>query len=215
MLEGGVRLPAYWSHPNIGGTFPSVVLIHDWWGITPTERRLAQALGQMGYYVIVPDLFDGATAHTAQEAKHLVESLGTRGYAAVDAALAAMEKHLRSNRHVAAIGLGMGGSLAFEAALNRRDLEAAVAFSGFPQRYLGQFAHATAPILAIFGADDPYVKAPVVRRFKDELAASSLGHEVHMLDGVGRDYLAAGEQAATHAWALLDDFLEKHLKRVR
>jgi carboxymethylenebutenolidase len=215
MLDGGVRLPAYWSHPNIGGTFPSAVLIHDWWGITPTERRLAQALGQMGYYVIVPDLFDGATAHTAQEAKQLVESLGTRGYPAVDAALAAMEKHLRSNRHVAAIGLGMGGTLALEAALTRPDLEAAIAFCSFPQRLLGQFAAAKAPILAIFGTDDPYVKAPVIRKLKDELAASTLGHEVHVLDGAGRDFLAAGDHAATQAWALLDAFLEKNLKRVR
>ena len=211
MLEGGVRMPAYWSHPNIGGLFPSIALIHDWWGITPTERRLAQSLAQMGYYVIVPDLFDGKTAQNAQEAIALVEALGERGYRGVDAALAVMEHHLRSNRNVAAVGLGMGGSLAFEAAIKRHDLEAAVAFYGFPQRYLGQFHAAHAPILAVYGSEEPYTKAPVIKRLRAELDESPLDHELYVLEGVGRDFFADGGAAATHAWELMADFLAKHL----
>ena len=81
VLASGARMPAFWSHPNIGGTFPSIALIHDWWGIRPVERRLAQSLAQMGYYVIVPDLFDGETAETAQDAMVLVEKLGEDGVA--------------------------------------------------------------------------------------------------------------------------------------
>ncbi len=211
MLEGGARMPAFWSHPNIGGVFPSIALIHDWWGITPTERRLAQSLAQMGYYVIVPDLFDGKTAKTAQEAIGLVEALGDRGYRGVDAALAAMEHHLRSNRNVAAVGLGMGGSLAFEAAIKRSDLEAAVAFYGFPQRYLGQFRGAHAPIMAVYGSEEPYTKPPVIARLRAELAESPLAHELHVIEGVGRDFFADGGQAATLAWGLMADFLAKHL----
>ena len=211
ILANGARMPAYWSHPNIGGTFPSVALIHDWWGIRPVERRLAQSLAQMGYYVIVPDLFDGETAETPQEAMALVEKLGEHGYAAVDAALGVMEKHLRSNRNVAAVGLGMGGSLAFEAAIKRHDLEAAVSFYGFPQRYMGQFDHAHAPILAIYGSDEPYTKAPVIERLRQELAQSQVEHEVHVIPDVGRDFFGNSSHAATQAWGLLAAFLEKHL----
>ena len=30
--DDGTYLPAYWSHPDIGGRFPAVVILHDWWG---------------------------------------------------------------------------------------------------------------------------------------------------------------------------------------
>jgi carboxymethylenebutenolidase len=209
MLDQGVRMPAFWSHPDLGGTFPAIALIHDWWGIRPVERRLAQSLAQMGYYVIVPDLFGGETARTAQEAMKLVEALGDRGFAAVDAALRAMEHHARSNRSVAAVGLGMGGSLAYEAALTRQDLEAAVSFYGFPQRFLGRFKEAHAPILAVYGSHDPYTRPAVIHRLEQELAESSLEHEVHIIEGAERDFFTNGGQIATQAWSLLAPFLEK------
>ncbi len=213
MMEDGKPLPAYWARPNLGGTFSGVVFIHDWWGIRPLERRLAQSLSQMGYYVLVPDLFDAQVARDAEQAMQLVQGLGTRAYTAVDAALQVMETHSRSNHRVAVVGLGMGGSLAYEAAIKRKDLEAAVSFYGFPQRYLGQFAEATTPILAVYGSEDPYTKPAVLRRLRDELAASPLQHEVHVMPGVGRDFFGEDDGNATYAWALLEAFLAKHLSR--
>ncbi|NDJ61275.1 MAG: hypothetical protein GYB67_09130, partial [Chloroflexi bacterium] len=148
ITDQGAQLPAYWAHPDIGGKFPAVGLLHDWWGITAVERRLAHLFAQLGYYVIIPDLFGGQVAQTPAAAMKLVEALGDNAYPWVDTCLRALEYHVRSNRMVAAVGLGMGGSLAFEAALTRSDLEAAVACYGFPQKYLGHFQDARAPILA-------------------------------------------------------------------
>jgi carboxymethylenebutenolidase len=213
MLEDGSQIPAYWSHPNIGGVFPSLALIHDWWGIRPVERRLAQTLAQSGYYVIVPDLFNGKTANDATEAIQLVESLGTRGYSGVHAALEAMENHQRSNHQVAAIGLGMGGSLAYEAAIKRSDLEAAVSFYGFPQRYLGQLRHAHAHILAVYGSEEPYTKANVLKKLAEELRESPNENELHILKGASRDFFDENDDNATQAWALMRAFLDKHLLR--
>ncbi|MFN8527689.1 MAG: dienelactone hydrolase family protein [Anaerolineae bacterium] len=88
--EGGEML-GYWSHPDIGGRFPGVVLIHDWWGITDLERSLAQLFAQLGYYVIVPDLYDGVVAQTPTEAMGLVEKVGVNGYKMIDSALTALE----------------------------------------------------------------------------------------------------------------------------
>jgi carboxymethylenebutenolidase len=211
MMEDGRPLPAYWARPNLGGTFSGVVFVHDWWGIRPLERRLSQLLAQMGYYVLVPDLFDTRVARNAQQAMQFVQEVGSRAYAGVDAALQAMETHARSNRRVAVVGLGMGGSLAYEAALRRTDLEAAVSFYGFPQRFMGHFTEAKAPILAVYGTEEPYSKPPVLKRLAEELRASPLPHEMHMLSGVGRDFFAEETATATQAWALLEAFLEKHL----
>jgi carboxymethylenebutenolidase len=213
MLEDGSPLPAYWSHPNIGGTFPCIAFIHDWWGIRPLERRLAQSLAQAGYYVVVPDLFFGATADTPQEAIQLVESLGANGFPEVDASLQAIEQHQRSNHRVAAVGLGMGGSLAYEAAVKRPDLEAAIACYGFPQRFMGQFRHAHAPILAIYGEHEPYTRPGVIKKLREELAESPLAHEVHIVADEAREFFDEADAGARQAWALMLAFLEKHLLR--
>lgn len=214
--EDGHLLPAYWAHPNTGGVFPGIVLIHDWWGLTDVERHLANLLGQSGYYVIAPDLFGGQVAATPQAAYALVEQLGN-GYPAVDAALRALESHHRCNRYVAAVGFGLGGTLALQAALTRPDLEAAVAFYGFPQRFLGTFAQAHAPILAVYGSAEPHVPAEVLAQFRAELDAAPLSHQWLTIDGAGRDMFAAGDHsdAALHAgqaWGGLRVFLDRTLE---
>lgn len=170
VTDDGSQIPAYWSHPDVGGRFPAVAILHDWWGITTVERRLAHLFAQLGYYVIIPDLFDGAQAHTPEEAYKLVEERGAKAYGCVDTALRVLENHIRTDGHTAAVGLGMGGSLAFEAALVRDDLEAAVAFYGFPQRYLGRFKAARAAILAIYGSAEPFVPPDVIDALRRDLA---------------------------------------------
>ncbi len=217
--ENNRSLPAYWAHPVSGRLFPAIALIHDWWGITPAIRRLAHLFAQSGYYVVVPDLFEGKVASTPQEAMQLVKELGDDGYPRVDASLAVLEHHHNTNHDVAAIGLGMGGSLAYEAAIVRKDLEAAVSFYGFPQRYFGKFASATTPILAIYGDKEPYVLPPVVAKLRQECAASTKGiaHEIITLEGVGRDFFAdnaspAQGEKGMEALTKTFTFLEKYLK---
>jgi len=216
VCEDGAQLPAYWSHPAVGSLFPGVALIHDWWGITPIVRRMAHLFAQVGYYVVVPDLFDGQVAGTPQEAMRLVETLGEHGYSRVDACLTALEHHHHCNADVAAIGIGIGGSLAFEAALVRRDLEAAVSYYGFPQRYLGRFKDARAPILAFYGSQEPYIQPAVIKRLESELAASPLQHRVVMLDGAGHDFFSDQlpedrREPGRIAWQKTLAFLETHL----
>jgi carboxymethylenebutenolidase len=214
--DNGESLPAFWAHPDKGGKFPAIALIHDWWGITPVERRLANLFAQVGYYVIVPDLFNGSVAKTPQEAIGLVEALGDQGFSCVNTSLQILERHIRVDGNVATVGLGMGGTLAYEAALRRSDMEAAVACYGFPQHYLGKYSSAKAPILAIFGEADPYTRAKVIEQLRRELSESPLEHEVLVIPNASRDFFREPESATgTTAWQQILIFLEKHLAKTR
>lgn len=219
VIEGGKQLPAYWAHPNTGRLFPAVALIHDWWGITASVRRIAHRFAQVGYYVIVPDLFNGEVADTPQRAIELVKELGDGGYPRVDAALSVLETHHNTNRDVAVVGIGMGGSLAYEAAIVRQDMEAAVVYYGFPQRYFGRLKDVRVPLLAIYGHDEQYLKPPELSRVRKELASNARGleHEVLLLPDVGHDFMGdtaneVDESQSQHALNVTFTFLEKYLK---
>jgi len=142
--------------------------------------------------VLIPDLFQGATATTPAEGMALIKQHGDQAYAVVDRALRVLERHNRTNSRVGVIGFGMGGSLAYEAALVRPDLEAAVAFYGLPGRYFGKFKGARAPILAFYGAREPIVKAEEIERLRAELVESPHPHEVIVLPGIGREFFQDG-----------------------
>lgn len=220
VMDDGKQVPAYWAHPRIGHQFSGICLLHDWWGMNTVSRMMANFFAQMGYYVIEPDLFAGKTAKTPQQAMRLLEKTQQTRYPMVSAALSVLESHHRINASVAAIGIGMGGTLAFEAAIKRNDIEAVISYAGFPQQFLGQFGQCNIPILAVYGSHEPYTKPNVIQRLQSELAQSSQphNHEIKIIEGGGHELFSAElsptvrhitKQAINHSLY----FLEKHLEQ--
>jgi carboxymethylenebutenolidase len=218
-MEDGTQLPAYWAHPARGTKFPAVALIHNWWGITAIVRRMAHLFAQTGYYTIIPDLFDGALPKTHEEAAAAVKKLGDNAFPKIDAALSVLENHHMTNRKVAAVGIGMGGTLAYQAAIERDDLEVAVSFYGFPHKFMDQFEGANTPILAVYGSNDQIIKPVVVKRLRETLADTPLAerHKVFMVEGAGHDFIVdrTTENERTHvsvAWQQALDFIETYIE---
>jgi len=211
--DDGNTIPAYWSHPKLGGRFPAICIIHDWWGITTVERRLAHLFAQWGCYAVVPDLFGGATATTPHEAMALVRQYSDHAFPLIDRALKALEMHNKTNAHVGVIGIGMGGSFAYEAAINRPMLEAVVSIFGLPGRYLGKFKTATVPILALYGQPEPIIKPDDMARLQAEFSESAQPHTLALVPGLTREMFAqAGSTTETTpsdiAWGKIITFLD-------
>lgn len=218
---------AYWAHPRWGDhRFSSIALIHDWWGMTPVVRRLADYFAGYGYYVIAPNLYgtdaDGKArlAHTPTEALALLEETQLTRYEGVSATLTVLETHHRTTTKVAAIGLGMGGTHAYEAALKRTDLEAAVSWGGFPQQFLGKFGACITPILALYGEREPFTKPSVIRALRDELSQTPLAdkHRLQLIPNAAHDFFfehptpaqtAIGQTVLRHTMNFLDVFIDK------
>ncbi len=62
-VNGGPQVRAYIARPNTPGPHPTVIMVHEFWGIKSEIIGKADALAQEGYIVIAPDLFRGITTH--------------------------------------------------------------------------------------------------------------------------------------------------------
>lgn len=218
--DTGQQVPAYWAHPRIGQKFSGICMLHDWWGLNDVCRTVANFFAQMGYYVIAPDMFSGQIAHNPRQAMALLEKTQDERYSTVDAVLSVLESHHLINHSVAAIGMGMGGTLAFEAAIKRDDLEAAISYAGFPQQYFGQFSRSNTPILAVYGSEEPYSKPIVIKALRTEFAQSPLKdkHEVVSIEGAEHNFFVSDpnpemrnitKQVINHSLIFLEKYIEQ------
>lgn len=123
----------FWPQP--AGTYPGLILLHDWWGLTGQMKDLGARLACEGYAVIIPNLYgrlggmvtandDVAAAllerqndtHVMTDINSCCEYLNTRHF-------------VKKNIH-GVVGYGMGGSYALRFACQRKRLRAAVSYYG-------------------------------------------------------------------------------------
>lgn len=123
--------------PQVKGTYPGLVVLHEAWGLNAQIKDLANRLACEGYAVIVPNLYTRqggmvtASAEVAavlsarikepdllQDINQCCEYLNTLDY-------------VKRNVH-GVVGFGMGGTLALKFAGQRKRLRAAVSFYGKP-----------------------------------------------------------------------------------
>jgi carboxymethylenebutenolidase len=209
-------LPAFWAHPDIGGSFPGLVLIHEWWGLTAHIRTQVRRFAELGYYVVAPDLFDGQVAHTADQGMALRQQLGEAGPPRIGAALRALETHHRCNGQMAVVGWQLGGELALHAAMHRTDLKAVVAFYAHPDDYLVLMPADETPILAFYGEHDTTITPETVKRMREALAKSPGRGEVIVYPGATTGFFneelpTYNPQAAVDAWEKTLEFLDTYL----
>ena len=90
---------------------PLVVLVHDYFGRLPGLEVIAEQLAREGFYVAIPDLFNGVATHSADDAEKLMGDLD------VGLALAEIDDvidvaRLQGDHKVGVVGFSMGGWLA-------------------------------------------------------------------------------------------------------
>lgn len=54
------------------GTGPGVLVLHGWWGLTPFFKAVCDRLADAGFVALAPDLHEGQTADTPDEAEAIL-----------------------------------------------------------------------------------------------------------------------------------------------
>jgi carboxymethylenebutenolidase len=211
IYAGEYLVRAFWAHPEPGGEYPGLVLLHE--NLTVQTRALVRRLAETGFYVIAPDLYDG---QVMEDTGVLREQLITVGPERVTAAIDALRTHNRCNGNVGIIGWGVGGELAYHAALRYSDLNAVVVFYAKPDLYIDGIATDDTPILALYGDADPDIRPNMLNKLSqamlDSPAQSRLVIYPDAKSGFG-DAESPNYHAefAANAWGKTLDFLREKL----
>lgn len=223
--QGDTRLVGYLAYPkDAKGPLPGVLVVHEWMGLNDYARRRADQLAELGYVAFAADIYgDGKVAADGKEAKALstlYKSDRALLRARAAAGLEAMKKQSQvATGQVAAIGYCFGGTAVLELARSGADLAGVVSFHGGLDTPAPQDAKAIrAKVLALHGADDPYVPAEQVAAFEQEMRAAGVDWQLIAYGGAvhgftnpahGNDNskgVAYNASADARSWAAMRQF---------
>ncbi len=155
---------------------PGVLVFHEWMGVADHEKAACNDLAKAGYIALAGDIFGKGKRPTsmeeaAQTANHYRGGDRTLMRQRASAALSALRAHpLCEGSKIAAIGFCFGGTVALELARSGADIRGVVTFhGGLNTQTPAAAGKLKAKILALHGAEDPFVPAPEVAAFQDEM----------------------------------------------
>lgn len=164
--------------PAGGARGPGVVLVHEWWGVNQQIQTLAQRWAEAGFLAIVPDLYHGKVAATADEAGAMMKALDFgKAVQEIAGAVKLLASHEQGTGRVAVSGYCMGGALTLASAVNIRGLACTVAYYGWPGDL--PWAQIDAPVQAHFAKHDEWAKVELIEK---ALAAVTAPNELHVYD---------------------------------
>ena len=179
-LEGFLATP---TKPNAKKA--GVIVLHAWTGITNHEKESAEELAELGYYSFVADVYGlGNKPQNLEEAgklssyyKNDFASYQTRIQLAIDQ----LVKAGANADEIAVIGYCFGGTGAIEAARGGLKVKGVVSFHGGLGKDGNRMAKLiAAKVLALHGADDPYVPAKEVSAFEDEMRTAKADWQLNI-----------------------------------
>jgi len=214
----------------VKGKRPAVLVVHQWKGLGDYEKKRAEMLAQLGYNVFAVDVYGKGIRpanpqDAAAEAGKYKENRSLLR-ARVNAGLDVLKKHeLTDPGHIAAIGYCFGGTTALELARSGADVAGVVSFHGGLSTPTPEDAkNIKGKVLALHGADDPFVPPAEVAAFQEEMrkarvdwALTAYGNAVHSFTdwNAGDDNskgAAYNEKADKRSWEAMRGFFAEIFK---
>lgn len=194
---------------------PTVVLVHEWWGLNDQIKAVATDLAGQGYLALAVDLFGGRVAAMPEDAKSLVGGVDeTEASDTLASWLQWAQNHNDSTRKTATLGWCFGGGWALRAA-TLVPVDASVVYYGRVNLPTEQLAKLKGPVLGHFAKQDKFIDAEMVRAFEQNMAAAGKPYQVFWYDAdhafanpTGSNYDKADAQLA---WQRTSDFLKATL----
>ncbi len=220
----GVKLEGVLVTEEGGPKRPGLVLVPNWLGVTEANVKQAQLVASRGYVVFVADTYgvkgrpkNQDEAGKASGALKADRALLRKRVAKALEVLRGMSVPWLDATRLGAIGFCFGGTAALELARSGAAVKGVVSFHGGLASPAPDDAKAiTGKVLALHGADDPFVPADEVAAFQAELRAAKVdwqlvayGNAVHSFTDVDANVPGKSQYhpvVAARAYAAMDAF---------
>jgi carboxymethylenebutenolidase len=181
------EIPAYRAMPDKGGPFPTVLVVHEVWGVHEHIKDLCRRLGKAGYYAIAPELYarqGNATAmpDTQQIIREIVAKVpDDQVMSDLDAAVAyAKGTGKADTAKLAVTGFCWGGRIVWLYAAHNPGLKAAAPWYGIdsqpndlrPKNPADVAADLKCPVLALYGGQDKSIPPELIEKREAACKAS-------------------------------------------
>lgn len=201
----------------------TVVIVHDWDGMTGYEERRAEMLAAMGYTAFAIDVYGAET-----------DPQGMDDYRALSGALYADREAFRTRLlgslqeaanipgatgSVVMMGYCFGGAAVLEAARAGAEAEAFVSFHGGLDTPEGQdYSATTAPVMFFHGSADPVSGMDALASVLTQLQEAGVEHGAQVYGGARHSFTVYGSrdydlQADRASWNALVELLDDTLGR--
>ena len=211
----GKTCGGYVATPKAGAGAPGFVVIQEWWGLNDQMKRTADRLADEGYRALVPDLFRGKVATSAQEANHMMSGLNFPDAAGEDIR-GAVQYLKQSSKAVAVGGFCMGGALTLLAALKVPEMDAGAVFYGIPPIDAGAYKNISVPLILHYANTDDWCTPAKVNEVEAALKQSQSKFEIYRYNAKHAFMNEARPEvydpvSAKTAWERTLSFLKKRL----
>jgi carboxymethylenebutenolidase len=221
-------MPAVLAYPAGGGSFPTVILMHERYGLVQHTRDQAMRCARDGYAVLAPNFFfrhpDQATLNagnsrydlTDPEAVELIKAaLATlTKHAAADLSKIVVAGYCQTGRHplVFASEVPISAAVVWYGAASKREWEVNKLQ---PRPLEAVIAALPCPVFAAFGEADHIISLEDVQRFRNRLEANHKSYDIHVYEGAPHGWLndtmpgRYRKLQADAGWAAQQRFLAK------
>ena len=204
---------AYLAAPQEASNAPGVLLLHAWWGLKPTFKRLSDRLAEQGFRVLAPDYYQGKVAQSIEEAEAMMKQRDSKW---MNDAVKAAKDHLvslRPGKPIGTVGFSMGAAYALDLAGNEPDIAATVMFYGVGE---ADYSKVSAKIQGHFSDSDDWEPLEGVRAMEAEMKAVGLNPTIHIYPKVAHWFVEEDrpeydQKAADLAWQRTYEFLKQNL----
>jgi dienelactone hydrolase len=176
------------------GKRPGVLVVHEWWGLNEDAMNRAKMLAELGYVAFCADMYGNGkvvdhpkdASQMAGQVRQNVQAWRAKAQAALDTLK--QQPNVDSDR-LAAIGYCFGGSTVLQLAYTGADLKAVVAFhAGLPIPTPEEAKAIKGRILICHGADDTFIPAETIQKFKAALDAAGVKYQFESYPGAKHSF---------------------------
>ena len=163
---------------------PSVVLIHEWWGLNDQIKSVAAELAKAGYVSLAVDLYDGKVAGGGdrESARSYMQAVVPEEASDTLVSWADwLKAHETASGKIGTVGWCFGGGWSLNASI-ATPVDATVVYYGRVNRSAEDLKALKGPVLGHFAESDQWINKDMVGGFEKAMQAAGKTYENHWYD---------------------------------